>query len=193
MGSPVIKYGDTLVYIQHVKSGCWLSYQTYETKKRGVGKVEEKKAVLLAEGHMDDCFTIVRAQEEESRSGLVIRKCLSLFTKFNRAMDSAVVLASTEKQSRYLHKISLDQILRCLDDLIQFFAQPNDDCPHEERQTKLKALRNRQDLFHEEGRLTGKVRIRQKNSRLPICKFPRNDKLSARFDRQVQRNQEPIE
>jgi ryanodine receptor 2 len=45
-------------------------------------------------------------------------------------------------------------VLKCLDDLIEFFAQPKDDCSHEERQNKLKALRNRQDLFHEEGMIT---------------------------------------
>ena len=43
MGSAEIKYGDSLVYLQHMKSGLWLSYQTFETKKRGVGRVEEKK------------------------------------------------------------------------------------------------------------------------------------------------------
>lgn len=161
MGLPTIKYGDTLVYVQHAKTNCWLSYQTYETKKRGVGKVEEKKATLHPEGHMDDCFTIVRAQEEESRSALVIRKSMSLFTKFNRAMDSAknaAASASTgsinEKKNRSWQKISLDQILRCLDDLISFFAQPDESCAHEEKQSKLKALRNRQDLFHEEGMIS---------------------------------------
>ena len=46
MGSGDIKYGDTFVYIQHMKTGLWLSYQTFETKKRGVGRVEEKKACL---------------------------------------------------------------------------------------------------------------------------------------------------
>ncbi len=167
MGGPIIKYGDTLCYIQHAKSNCWLSYQTYETKKRGVGKVEEKKASLHAEGHMDDCFTIVRAQEEESRSALVIRKSMSLFTKFNRAMDSAnstvvptvtipAILNDSSKltKTRLFQKISLDQILKCLDDLILFFAQPDDACMHEEKQAKLKALRNRQDLFHEEGMIS---------------------------------------
>lgn len=165
MGMPTIKYGDTLVYIQHVKSSCWLSYQTYETKKRGVGKVEEKKAALHAEGHMDDCFTIVRAQEEESRSALVIRKCMSLFTKFIRAMDVSVADASNianeenhlnanKQMSRYWKKISLEKVLKCLEDLIEFFAQPNEDCSHEDRQNKLKALRNRQDLFHEEGMIS---------------------------------------
>lgn len=43
MGNADIKYGDSLIYLQHRKSGMWLSYQTFETKKRGVGRVEEKK------------------------------------------------------------------------------------------------------------------------------------------------------
>ena len=148
MGLPVIKYGETLVYMQHFKSSCWLSYNSYETKKRGVGKIEEKKACIHPEGHMDDCFTIVRAQEEEARSALVIRKCMSLFSKFIRVMDS------NYQNSQSLKKISLETILKCLEDLIEFFAQPNDDCSHEERQAKLKALRNRQDLFHEEGMIS---------------------------------------
>jgi ryanodine receptor 2 len=151
MGQPIIKYGDTLVYMQHVKTGWWLSYQTYETKKRGVGKVEEKKAALHAEGHMDDCFTLVRAQDEEARSALVIRKCMSLFSKFIRAMD---VQNDSYIQTRYWKKISLEKVLKCLDDLIEFFSQPSEDISHDERQNKLKALRNRQDLFHEEGMIS---------------------------------------
>lgn len=43
MGTADIKYGDSLVFMQHMKTGLWLSYQTFETKKRGVGRVEEKK------------------------------------------------------------------------------------------------------------------------------------------------------
>lgn len=46
MGTADVKYGDSLVYMQHMKTGLWLSYQTFETKKRGVGRVEEKKASL---------------------------------------------------------------------------------------------------------------------------------------------------
>jgi len=152
MGAATIKYGDTLAYIQHAKTSYWLSYQTYETKKRGVGKVEEKKAALSEEGHMDDCFTIVRAQEEESRSALVIRKCMSLFTKFIRAMDPQE--SNNAINGRYWKKISLEKVNRCLEDLIDFFAQPKDDCSHEDRQNKLKILRNRQDLFHEEGMIS---------------------------------------
>ncbi|RUS73266.1 hypothetical protein EGW08_018974, partial [Elysia chlorotica] len=84
MGHADIKYGDSMVYLQHSSTGLWLSYQTFETKKRGVGRVEEKKAIMLVEGHMDDGFTFSRAQEEESRSARVIRKCQSLFNRFTK-------------------------------------------------------------------------------------------------------------
>lgn len=39
IGSPIIKYGDSTVIMQHSESGLWLSYKSYETKKKGVGKV----------------------------------------------------------------------------------------------------------------------------------------------------------
>jgi hypothetical protein len=47
MGTADIKYGDSLVFLQHMKTGLWLSYQTFETKKRGVGRVEEKKVIIV--------------------------------------------------------------------------------------------------------------------------------------------------
>lgn len=148
MGKADIKYGDSMTFIQHSASGLWLSYMTYETKKRGIGRVEEKKAVLLQEGHMDDAFTLSRAQEEESRSARVIRKCQSLFHRFNKALDS---LKTEGRTSNAWARITLEEVLKSLEDLIEYFAQPGEDEEHEERQSKLKALRNRQDLFQEEG------------------------------------------
>ena len=44
-----------------------------------------------------------------------------------------------------------EEMIMCLEDLINYFAQPDEGCDHEEKQNKLKALRNRQDLFQEEG------------------------------------------
>lgn len=82
IGSPIIKYGDSTVIVQHSESGLWLSYKSYETKKKGLGKVEEKQAVLHEEGKMDDGLDFSRSQEEESKTARVIRKCSSLFTKF---------------------------------------------------------------------------------------------------------------
>ncbi|XP_064623398.1 ryanodine receptor-like isoform X6 [Lineus longissimus] len=148
MGSPDIKYGDSMVFIQHCQSNLWLSYQTYETKKRGVGRVEEKKAVMLSEGHMDDGFTLSRAQEEESRSARVIRKCISLFSRFIKALNALKVDGT---KSPIWQRVSLSEVNKCLEDLIEYFVQPAEDEEHEEKQAKLKALRNRQDLFQEEG------------------------------------------
>ena len=45
-----------------------------------------------------------------------------------------------------------DVVQALLQDLIVFFSQPSLTIDHEERQLRLKALRNRQDLFQEEVR-----------------------------------------
>ena len=47
--------------------------------------------------------------------------------------------------------IDLGEMVGCLEDLITYFAQPDDEMSHEDKQKFLKALRNRQDLFQEEG------------------------------------------
>ncbi|XP_050406916.2 ryanodine receptor [Patella vulgata] len=148
MGKADVKYGDSMAFVQHCDSGLWLSYQIFETKKRGVGRVEEKKAIMLVEGHMDDGLTLAKSQEEESRSARVIRKCQSLFTKFNKALDA---LKTEGRNSHAWGRISLSEVIKCLEDLIDYFAQPGEDEEHEEKQNKLRALRNRQDLFQEEG------------------------------------------
>lgn len=82
IGSAIIKYGDSTVILQHCETSLWLSYKSFETKKKGVGKVEEKQAILHEEGKMDDGLDFSRSQEEESRTARVIRKCNHLFTKF---------------------------------------------------------------------------------------------------------------
>ncbi|KAM3176062.1 hypothetical protein ACTXT7_007259 [Hymenolepis weldensis] len=166
MGEPDVFLGETLIYLQHAALGWWLSYESYETKKRGVGKVEEKKAVLLAEGHMDDVFSLVRAQEEESLSAAAIRRSTAVFSAFNRGLDA---LASVEGLGGTSPgpvtapavigpgengPLNLDEVNQCLEDLIEFFAQPEIHEEHEARQSKLAALANRQDLFQEEGMIS---------------------------------------
>lgn len=96
MGNPSIHYGETNMFIQHVHSQLWLSYQVTEVTKKGLGeperldfnsvfclgKVEEKKAIALKDGHSDDCYMIFVALEEESKSARVIRKCSSILNRF---------------------------------------------------------------------------------------------------------------
>ncbi|XP_064490365.1 ryanodine receptor-like isoform X2 [Ornithodoros turicata] len=149
LGSPLVKYGDTTVFLQHLETGLWLSYKTYETKKRGVGKVEEKQAIMSEEGKMDDGLEFSRAQVEESRTARVIRKCGSLFNKFIVNLDA--MQNRTNREEGEISTIDQDEMIMCFEDLINYFVQPEDDIEHEEKQNKLKALRNRQDLFQEEG------------------------------------------
>ncbi|KAH9493479.1 Ryanodine receptor 2 [Dermatophagoides farinae] len=180
IGSPLIKFGDTTVYVQHVETGLWLSYKTYETKKRGVGKVEEKQAIMSEEGKMDDGLEFSRSQEEEAKTARVIRKCETQFNSFVQILNSLHSSRTTQRAHRLSRSPSpappgaqvplptasnpstpanaplfsdADQegMIMCLEDLINYFAQPDEDCDHEERQNRLKALRNRQDLFQEEG------------------------------------------
>ncbi|KAL5105243.1 Ryanodine receptor 2 [Taenia crassiceps] len=174
MGEPDVCLGETLIYLQHAALGWWLSYESYETKKRGVGKVEEKKAVLLAEGHMDDVFSLVRAQEEESLSAAAIRRSTAVFSAFNRSLDAlassdglggvgvaaaaggggAAGAPSSPTVGAEGVPLNLDEVNQCLEDLIEFFAQPETHEEHEARQSKLAALANRQDLFQEEGMIS---------------------------------------
>lgn len=97
--------------------------------KRGVGKVEEKIAILLEEGHMDDALTFSRSQQEESRSARVIRKCTYLFHKFNRGLDT-LQSYTTDSRSSFstapAPKFNLKEMIDCLQDLIAYFAQPED-------------------------------------------------------------------
>ncbi|XP_067007679.2 ryanodine receptor [Anabrus simplex] len=148
IGAPIIKYGDSTVIVQHSETCLWLSYKSYETKKKGVGKVEEKQAVLHEEGKMDDGLDFSRSQEEESRTARVIRKCSSLFTKFIVGLET---LQMNRRASLFFMSVNLGEMVMCLEDLINYFAQPAEDMEHEEKQNKLRALRNRQDLFQEEG------------------------------------------
>ncbi|XP_035704010.1 ryanodine receptor isoform X5 [Folsomia candida] len=148
IGSAVIKYGDSTVIVQHMETGLWLSYKAYETKKKGVGKVEEKQVILHEEGKMDDGIEFSRSQEEESRTARVIRKCSSLFSKFIKGLE---VLQVNRRRSLFFKSIDLGEMVMSLEDLINYFAQPEEEIEHEERQNRLKALRNRQDLFQEEG------------------------------------------
>ncbi|XP_043283357.1 ryanodine receptor isoform X10 [Venturia canescens] len=148
IGKPIIKYGDSTVIMQHCATCLWVSYKSYETKKKGVGKVEEKQAVLHEEGKMDDGLDFSRSQEEESRTARVIRKCSSLFTQFITGLET---LQIDRRASMFFQNVNLNEMVMCLEDLINYFAQPEENIEHEEKQNKLRALRNRQDLFQEEG------------------------------------------
>lgn len=49
MGTPDIKYGDSVCYIQHVDTGLWLTYQTADAKSARIGDVQRKVMLWFRE------------------------------------------------------------------------------------------------------------------------------------------------
>ncbi|KAF5900095.1 ryanodine receptor 3-like isoform X1, partial [Clarias magur] len=147
MGVPEIKYGDSLCFIMHVATGLWLSYQAPDVKSTRLGPLK-RRACLHVEGHMDDGFTLQRCQHEESRAARIIRNTTRLFSHFIRDLDN---LAGKNRSAVVL---PIDEVLQTLNDLITYFQLPDAELEHEEKQIKLRSLKNRQNLFKQEGMLT---------------------------------------
>ncbi|KAF3691469.1 Ryanodine receptor 2 [Channa argus] len=148
MGVPDIKYGDSVCYIQHVDTCLWLTYQTVDAKCARMGGVQ-RKAIMHLEGHMDDGLTLSRSQHEESRTARVIRSTVFLFNIFIRGLDT---LRKKGKSSTL--DLPIDSVSLSLQDLIGYFQPPGDHLEHEDKQNRLRALKNRQNLFQEEGMIS---------------------------------------
>ncbi|XP_071378264.1 ryanodine receptor 3-like, partial [Centroberyx affinis] len=146
MGVPEIKYGDSICFVVHVATGLWLSYQAPDTKSSRLGPLK-RRACLHSEGHMDDGLILQRCQHEESRAARIIRNTTRLFSNFIKALDS-----TTEGESTAVAGY-VEEVLQTLDDLIEYFKQPDSELEHEEKQCLLRSLIKRQDLFKEEGML----------------------------------------
>ncbi|XP_037397585.1 ryanodine receptor 3-like isoform X3 [Pygocentrus nattereri] len=147
MGVAEIKYGDSLCFVMHMATGLWLSYQAPDVKSTRLGPLK-RRACLHAEGHMDDGFTLQRCQHEESRAARIIRNTTRLFSRFIRDLDN---LAG---KNRVIMLLPIEEVLQTLNDLITYFRLPNAELEHEEKQIKLRSLKNRQNLFKQEGMLT---------------------------------------
>ncbi|XP_061668950.1 ryanodine receptor 3 [Syngnathoides biaculeatus] len=146
MGVPEIKYGDSVCFVMHVATGLWLSYQAPDAKSSRLGPVK-RRACLHSEGHMDDGLTLQRCQHEESQAARNIRNTTFLFTNFIKALDGTTAGVSTEVAGY------VEEVLQTLNDLIQYFKQPDSELEHEQKQCLLRSLIKRQDLFKEEGML----------------------------------------
>ncbi|CAJ1067174.1 ryanodine receptor 2 [Xyrichtys novacula] len=145
MGIPRIKYGDSVCYVQHVKSGLWLTYQATDAKSTRIG-VAQRKAILHSEGHMDDGLTLSRSQREESHTARLVRSAVLLFSFFVRKLDGA-----SQKETLTPVSLPVEKVTHSLQDLITYLQPPLEGLEHEAKQNNLAALRNRQNMFQEEG------------------------------------------
>ncbi|XP_059897680.1 ryanodine receptor 3 isoform X2 [Gadus macrocephalus] len=146
MGAPEIKYGDSVCFVMHVNTGLWLSYLSPDAKSSRLGPLK-RRACLHSEGHMDDGLILQRCQHEESRAARIIRNTTRLFRNFIKALDSTAT-GEGPAVADYV-----EEVLQTLDDLIEYFKQPDSELEHEEKQGLLRSLIKRQDLFKEEGML----------------------------------------
>lgn len=87
MGTPEIKYGESMCFVQHVSTGLWLTYAAVDAKSARLGPLK-RKAILHKEGHMDDALTVARSQTEESQAARMIYSTAGLFTQFIKGLDS---------------------------------------------------------------------------------------------------------
>ncbi|XP_060765620.1 ryanodine receptor 1 isoform X1 [Neoarius graeffei] len=151
MGAPEIKYGESMCFVQHVATGLWLTYASVDAKSARLGPVK-RKAILHQEGHMDDALTVARSQTEESQAARMIYSTAGLFTQFIKSLDS---LSGKNKSTAHSPlSLPLDSVVLLLQDLIFYFRPPEEELEHEEKQSKLRSLKNRQNLFQEEGMIT---------------------------------------
>ncbi|KAJ8269879.1 hypothetical protein GJAV_G00107820 [Gymnothorax javanicus] len=148
MGVAEIKYGDSICFVMHAATGLWLSYQAPDVKSSRLGPLK-RRACLHAEGHMDDGLTLQRCQHEESRAARIIRNTTDLFRQFIRDLDGL-----SEETPRTAVTLPFSEVLQTLNDLIAYFQLPDAGLEHEEKQSCLRSLLKRQDLFKEEGMLS---------------------------------------
>ena len=102
--------------------------------------VEEKQVILHEEGRMDDSVAFSRSQDDEARTARVIRKCSALFNQFIRGLDA---MQDSQRHSGFFRMIDLGEMVGCLEDLVTYFAQPEEDLSNEDRQKFMRALTNR--------------------------------------------------
>uniref|UniRef100_A0A3Q3W2P9 Uncharacterized protein n=1 Tax=Mola mola TaxID=94237 RepID=A0A3Q3W2P9_MOLML len=140
MGSPEIKYGDSICYVQHVRSGLWLTYQAIDAKSTSMG------AILHSEGHMDDGLTLSRSQREESYTARLIRSASFLFTRFIRKLDGL-----SQQRNHTSITLPMETVKCSLQDLINYFHPKPERLDHEAEQNNVIMLKNRQNMFQEEG------------------------------------------
>ncbi|XP_074091124.1 ryanodine receptor 3 isoform X9 [Macrotis lagotis] len=142
MGIAEIKYGDSICFVQHIASGLWLTYKAQDAKTSRLGPLK-RKVIVHQEGHMDDGLTLQRCQHEESQAARIIRNTTSLFSQF---------ISGNNRTSAPI-TLPIEEVLQTLQDLITYFKPPEEEMQHEDKQNKLRSLKNRQNLFKEEGML----------------------------------------
>ncbi|XP_068027217.1 ryanodine receptor 1-like, partial [Melanerpes formicivorus] len=159
MGTPEIKYGESLCFLQHSASGLWVTYAAADTKAMRLGLLK-RKAMLHQEGHMDDALSLSRSQRQEAQAARMVYSTAGLYGHFIRCLDSlsgrgrAGQGAGQGAGPNQAPPLPLAAVILSLQDLIDYCQPPPASLQHDQRQGWLRALRARQNLFQQEGMVT---------------------------------------
>ncbi|ETE69863.1 Ryanodine receptor 3, partial [Ophiophagus hannah] len=133
MGFPEIKYGDSVCFVQHVASTLWLTYKAQDAKTSRLGPLKRKAARII----------------------LNTTKLFSQFISNVFFYNYLLYLLIHSGNNSVTTPITLpiEEVVQTLQDLITYFLPPEEELEHEDKQNKLRSLKNRQNLFKEEGML----------------------------------------
>lgn len=102
-------------------------------------------------------FTCIQKEKHDSLSGS--NRCLN-GSRFRSALlihrchmyDETFLVVFCSGNNRTLSPAALpiEEMAQTLEDLITYFQPPEEDLEHEDKQSKLRSLKNRQNLFKEE-------------------------------------------
>ncbi|EDV29875.1 uncharacterized protein TRIADDRAFT_52741 [Trichoplax adhaerens] len=167
MGIPEIKFGDSLVFLRHYKTGLWVGPQTTHGQRKQVikepfpfniianKKSSDIKVHLLVEGHMDSALSVTRGETEEIRTAHIIKVCSELLYQFLSSLGTGNSDDNNELTIKHetedVDLKALEYIVFILNDLLGYFAWQKENLAHEVKQKHRVALKKRQELFQNEG------------------------------------------
>lgn len=126
---------------------CFVGWQT-STCGHSYNEYPRKQFIMLSMGQVGT--RICRCLSE----ALLVARCLSLVR---------LVVFSGNNRTTAPVTLPIEEVLQTLQDLIAYFQPPEEEMQHEDKQNKLRSLKNRQNLFKEE------VSLKTIELRLSLC------------------------
>ncbi|XP_065916546.1 ryanodine receptor 2-like isoform X2 [Dysidea avara] len=162
MGSPQVKFGDSLVLLQHFHTGRWLGMPAADQLHRGkVGQKTSKQALLHNEGHLNFALTVTRGFEQQIQAAIIMEVTDETMRSF---INRGLPMYSSENATDY-DSTEVLQMINILKELLKYFEPAQrKQLPYHEKKKQLTMLKEKQNLFHNQGRLKFVASVIQKLS-----------------------------
>ncbi|KAK9409672.1 RYR3: Ryanodine receptor 3 [Crotalus adamanteus] len=159
MGFPEIKYGDSVCFVQHVASTLWLTYKAQDAKTSRLGPLKRKvSSSCMGTHHPRIAINMAIYYPKEADKLYNSNNCipiilliLVMYSFYNYLL--CLLIYSGNNSVTTPITLPIEEVVQTLQDLITYFLPPEEELEHEDKQNKLRSLKNRQNLFKEEGML----------------------------------------